>query len=120
MTKITKREVLGIIKAAMADNEAVVAYCDNEVAILDKKNEYRKTHPSKPTKSQEAAAALRPVVLGALTPEGKSPKDIATEVGVENFQKVTPILKALVEEGAAVKLEVKGKNLYALPTPTEE
>ena len=35
--KITKIEVLGIIKEAMADNEVVVAYCDNEIAHLEAK-----------------------------------------------------------------------------------
>ena len=47
--KITKIEVLGIIKEAMADNEVVVAYCDNEIAHLE----------AKAVKAKERAAEKR-------------------------------------------------------------
>ena len=47
--KITKIEVLGIIKEAMADNEVVVAYCDNEIAHLE----------AKAAKAKERAAEKR-------------------------------------------------------------
>ena len=118
--KTTKREVLAIIKSAMADNEAVVAYCDNEVALLDKKNVYRKTHPAKPTKAQEAAEALKPVVLEAMKAEGQTSKNIADVIGEPSFQKITPILLKLVEAGSIRTYSEKGKTYYALPEAEAE
>lgn len=113
--KTTKREVLGIIKTAMADNAVVVAYCENEIALLDKKNEYRKNRPATPTKAQKAAEALKPTVLGAVTAEGQTSKAIADAIG-EPFQKITPILLKLVEDGSVVSTSEKGKTYYALAT----
>ena len=113
-TRVTKREILALIKAAMADNATVVAYCDNETALLDKKNEYRKSRPTKPTKAQEQAIALKPDVLEAVRANpASSSKTIADTLDV-SFQKVTPILKALIEEGAITSETVKGKTLYTV------
>lgn len=47
--KITKAQVLEMIKAGMADNADVVAYCDNELALL----------ASKAVKAKERAAAKK-------------------------------------------------------------
>lgn len=112
MEKKTKREVLGIIKELLADNADVVAYVDNEVALLDKKNAYRKEHKA-PTKAQLAAEALKPAVLAAVTAEGKPSKVIAEAVG-EPYQKITPILKALVWDGKVTSEKVNGVSLYRL------
>lgn len=111
MQKKTKREVLGIIAEAMADNADVVAYCTNEVALLDKKNEYRKTAPKKPTKAQLEAEALKPKVYEIINAEGKTSNDIAKVLDV-SFQRVTPILKTLKGEGLIKAETVKGKTLY--------
>lgn len=112
--KMTKREVLGIIKSAMADNADVVAFCDNEVALLDKKNEYRKAHPAKPTKAQEAAFALKQPVIDFITANPQSTsKAIADALGVA-FQKVTPILTGLVNDGILTSEKVKTKTVYSL------
>ena len=111
--KMTKREVLGIIKEAMADNEAVVAYCDNEITLLDKKNEYRKNRPAKPTKAQLEAEALKPSVLAAVTAEPQTSGEIAKVVGVP-FQRVTHILGKLCDDGLVTYKAVKGKGVYAL------
>lgn len=111
-TRVTKREVLALIKAAMADNATVVAYCDNETALLDKKNEYRKSRPTKPTKAQEQAIALKPDVLAVVQAnEGVQAKAVGEALGVA-FQRVTPILKTLVEEGAITSETIKGKTVY--------
>ena len=47
--KITKAQVLEMIKTGMADNAEVVAYCDNEIALL----------ASKAAKAKERAAAKK-------------------------------------------------------------
>ena len=110
-TRITKRDILKNIAEKCADDEVIVAYCAKEIASMDAKNEKRKSAPKKPTKAQLEAEALKPSVINALTAEGKTVKEIADTIGV-NFQKVTPILKALIAEGIATSETVKGKNLY--------
>lgn len=110
---MTKREALTKIKALLADDEEIVAYADNELALLDKKNAYRKEHPAKPTKAQNEAAALVEPVIGTLDAEvGKSAKDIADALGLPSYQKLSPILTRLVTDGVAKSERVKGKNLY--------
>lgn len=109
--KLTKRDYLNKIIEKCADDEGIVAYAKHEIELLDAKNEKRKAAPKKPTKAQLEAEALKPSVIAALTEEPKAVKDIADGLGVA-FQKVTPILKALVAEGVAEAVTVKGKNLY--------
>ena len=109
---MTKREVLSIIRNALSDNADVVAYCDNEVALLDKKNEYRKTHPTK-TKAQKENEELYPVVLAVLTVEPQTPTEIANAIGL-SVQKTTGLLSKLLIEGNIVKTVVKGKSYYGI------
>lgn len=109
--KITKRDVLNKIIAVCSEDEVIVAYAKHEIELLDAKNEKRKAAPKKSTKAQLEAEALKPDVYASLTEEPKAVKDIADGLGVA-FQKVTPILKALVAEGVAEAVTVKGKNLY--------
>jgi predicted Rossmann fold nucleotide-binding protein DprA/Smf involved in DNA uptake len=110
-TKLTKRDVLNKIIAVCANDEAIVAYAKHEIELIDAKNEKRKAAPKKPTKAQLEAEALKPQVYAALGDEPKSAKDIGDALGVA-FQKITPILRALVADGKAEIVLVKGKNLY--------
>ena len=107
---MTKREVLTLIKAVNAGNTDIVAYCDNEIAALDKKNEYRKAHPVK-TKTQKENEGLYPVILNILDDVPKSPTEIANIAGL-SVQKVTALLTKLVNDGTIVKTTVKNKSLY--------
>ena len=110
-TRLTKRDVLNKIIAVCSEDEVIVAYAKHEIELLDAKNEKRKASPKKPTKAQLEAEALKPEVYEALGEEPKTAKDIADGLGVA-FQKVTPILRSLIEEGVAETVTVKGKNLY--------
>lgn len=112
-TKITKRDVLNRIIEVCAKDALIVAYAKNEIALMDKRNERRKDAPKKPTKAQLEAIERKPLVIAALTENGKTAGEIGAELGV-TFQKVTPILKALVKDGTATAETVKGKTLYRL------
>ena len=57
--KMTKAEVLAVIAEAMADNADVVEYCENEIALLDKKKE--KAHARAAAK-KEAGNELRDLI----------------------------------------------------------
>ena len=111
--KITKRDVLNKIIEKCADDEVIVAYAKKEIASMDAKNEKRKSAEKKPTKAQIEALERKPLVVAELGEVGKTSGEIAGALGV-SFQKVTPILKALVGEGVAVAEVVKGKTVYRL------
>lgn len=111
--KLTKRDYLNKIIEKCADDEGIVAYAKHEIELLDVKNEKRKNAPKKPTKAQQAAEALKPLIIAELTEEGKTAKEIGDVLDIP-FQKVTPILRKLVEEGVATIVTNKGKNFYTL------
>ena len=88
-------------------------WANKKIAQMDARNEKRKSADKKPTKAQKEAAALEAPILELLTEDGVQVKTIAEALDV-NTQKVTPILKRLVEAGKVVKTEgKKGVSLYA-------
>lgn len=93
-------------------------WAQGKIAQMDKRNERRKGAEKKPTKAQLESIALEPAVLEALTDEGQPVKAIAEKVGVA-FQKVTPILVRLINDGKATREKVKGVNLYSLAIEVE-
>ena len=112
--KITKRDILiDIIEAAKdgtatfgCGNEAVIAFAENEIELLDKKA----------AKAKERAAAkkaegdeLATVVASVLTNELQSIPDITAQIEGEDVSvgKVQYRLRVLVENGNAVKGEIK-------------
>ena len=106
--KITDRERFTKIAEVIPE---YAEWANKKIAAMDKRNEARKNAEKKPTKAQLESLALQPKVAELLTAEGVAPKAIADELGV-SFQKVTPILKRLVEAGTARAEKVKGDNLY--------
>ena len=114
MEKITKREMYEAIKATFETGEceypaeAVIAFCDKEIASLD----------AKAAKAKERAAAkkaeadvLYDQVKDALTDEFATIADIAAAVAEVNpdatVSKVTYRLTKLVEAGVAEKTPIK-------------
>lgn len=114
MEKITKREMYEAIKATFETGEceypaeAVIAFCDKEIASLD----------AKAAKAKERAAAkkaeadvLYDQVKDALTDEFATIADIAAVVAEVNpdatVSKVTYRLTKLVEAGVAEKTPIK-------------
>lgn len=96
---MTKRDYFNMIKDAMSDNADVVAFCDHEIALLDKKATKAKTAPKK-------VDTLIDDVFGVLTSEPQTIDAIANALGISNA-KATPRLNKLVEDGRAVKGTVK-------------
>jgi predicted transcriptional regulator len=108
---MTKREVLNLIKTLVPDNGDVIAYCDNEIASLDKKNEYRKAHPVK-SKTQKENEGLYPTILNILDEVPKSPTEIANTANL-SVQKTSALLTKLTANGTIVKTVEKGKSYYS-------
>lgn len=105
-TKITKRDRYNSIIAILGDtNPDLVAFCQNEIALLDKKA----------SKAKEAAAnkkaevdELTVAVQAALTDDYQTIADVAAAIEGEDVTtaKVSYRLNALVKAGVADKTEV--------------
>lgn len=75
--KPTKAEVLAVIAEAMANNEDVVAYCENELALIERKNiKARERQDKKRAEGDELQAA----VFAEITDEPQTRDDILAAV----------------------------------------
>ena len=117
-TKMTKVEILGMIKEACADNEVIVGFCEKEIAALGVKAEKAKARAA--AKKAEGDE-LRAIVASVLTTEPMIAEDVLAAItDVEDLTKakVQARLTQLVKAGDAVKTEVtvdgKKRMAYSL------
>lgn len=118
MDKITKREMYEAIKGLaesgalhMADfnesisDEAVAEFCENEIALLDKKADKAKEAAAK---KRAEGDALTDAVRSALTNELQTTGDIVVKIEGEDVTvaKVSNRLTRLVNAGEAIKEQV--------------
>ena len=114
--KPTKRENYSALLnlAEVKANPTLVAFIEHEVELLDKKNSAEK----KPTANQVANDALKSAILDDMV-EGKAytVTDIIKEIpccaDLTN-QKVSALLRQLVNDGIIVKTEDKRKSYFTL------
>ena len=109
--KLTKKDkltaLIAILTGADTDvaTDELVAYCENEIALLDKKAaKAKETAAKKKAESDE----LTETVAGLLTDELQTIADITSQIDDEDVttHKVTYRLTQLVKSGVAVKDEV--------------
>ena len=112
--KITKREVLTAMLEVQAiqDNADFVAYIENELQLLAKKSENRKS-----AKTNEENLKLAEVVMEVLegSSEGMSASEIIrshTDLSGLSTPKMTALLKVLMEQGKVIRIEDKKKVLF--------
>lgn len=107
---MTKKEMYGFIKSAMADNADVVAFCDKEIALLAKKAMSAKKAPKKPD-------TLMDTIYDVLTSDHQLIDDIAAKAGISNAKAIYRLNK-LVADGRAIqgttKVDKSTKKTYAL------
>lgn len=120
MDKMTKREFYTAIMNGEID-EQVKLFASAELEKLDAANEKRRNTLSK--KAQENLPLLQQITDEILTDEPETATDVAAVLGV-SVQKASGLLRRLVEEGKAVKVDVKikGKGTqkgYILPIDIE-
>ena len=118
----TKKVLFGEILAieGVAQNEELVAFVNHELELLSKKGSSKK-----PTKAQEENVAIKATILEVLsiceTP--RSIKDLQaefTELAGFSNQKVSALLKQLIDEVKVVRTEEKRVALFALVSEEEE
>lgn len=120
MDKMTKREFYTAIMNGEID-EQVKLFASEELEKMDAANEKRRNTLSK--KAQENLPLLQQITDEILTDEPKTATDVAAVLEV-SVQKASGLLRRLVEEGKAVKVDVKikGKGMqkaYMLPMEVE-
>jgi hypothetical protein len=110
--KITKKEFYaGIIEAMQTGNspiapDEVIAFCENEIALLDKKAEKAKARAAaKRAEGDELTDAVLAALTDELTPIGDSTEKVAFEGEISNA-KVEYRLNQLVNRGDAVTEQV--------------
>ena len=111
--KITKKEMFTMIKAQVKDNAEMVAFIDHEIELLDKKSFNKKA-----TKTQEANVGIKSTILAVLE-GGKSMtvtemQGASTELGKLSNQKVSALVRQLVEAGKVVKTIDKKVSRFSL------
>ena len=113
--KITKREVIKMMmnEEVVKANSTYVAYLENELALLDKKAQNKKT-----TKTQEQNKGIKATILKVLATIGSGTvTDIQNgneELSTLSNQKVSALVRQLVESGEVVKTTDKKKSIFSL------
>ena len=111
--KITKKEMFTMIKAEVKDNADMVAFIDHEIELLDKKASNKKA-----TKTQKANVGIKSAILAVL--EGAKPMTVtemqgaSAELGKLSSQKVSALVRQLVEAGEVVKTIDKKVSRFSL------
>ena len=111
--KITKREVLEqmLEVQAIQENADFVAYIENELQLLAKKSENRKS-----AKTNEENLKLADVVLDVLKgSEGMTASEIIRandQLSGLSTPKMTALLKVLMEQGKVVRIEEKKRVIF--------
>ena len=106
MDKMTKREFYTAIKNGKID-EQVKLFATEELEKMDAVNEKRRNTMSK--KAKENEPLLNKIESEILTEEPKTATDVAAVLEV-SVQKASGLLRRLVEDGKAAKVDVKIKG----------
>lgn len=136
-TKMTKKDWFEVLKGIMeksdyADKAGAIAFIDHEVELLDKKS-----GKSKETKTKKAHGAILDAIKAVLADQTKpvtitemmtderlasyeeEGKDGAVTVAMTN-QKLSSMVKKLVDAGEVIRTEEKKKAYFSLPKAEEE
>ena len=106
--KMTKAAVLGVIMEAMADNTDVVAYCENELALLESKKVKAKARADA---KRAAGDDLQAAIASVLTETPQTRDEIFAHFDNEDGEltvgKIQAKLNNLVKFNQASKCTVK-------------
>ena len=111
--KMTQKDYFNEIIALAQENgrDDLVAFCEDRIEKLS-----RKSGSKKPTKTQVENEGIKDTiveVLGEIAPATATMIATDPRVNVSN-QKVSALLKQLIEVGTVVKTVDKGKSLFSL------
>ena len=116
--KLTKKQKFEMLKGLVKDNQMLVEFIDHEIELLDKKKSNSNAKANEKTDKEMA------LVFNALAVEAKAAtvseliakngfEELAnTETGIVSPQKVSAVLKKLVDGGKVVKFSEKKKTYF--------
>lgn len=106
MEKMTKKEMYAVIKDALADRADIVAFCDHEIELIEKKAAKAKETAAK---KRAEGDELTDVVFSLLGAEPQTIADITAQIEGEDVttSKVSYRLTSLVKAGKAQKVDLK-------------
>lgn len=116
---MTKKEMFAHIKEINAQDSEVVAFCDHEIELLNKKS----SGSHKPTKTQVENEGYKAAILGILA-ENDKPMTISEMMedgrleGLKN-QRVSALVTQLKKAGTVVRTEDKKKAYFNLAESEE-
>lgn len=117
--KVTKREKFEMLKALVKDNAMLVEFIDHEIELLDKKKSNGNAKANEKMDNQvnlvyNALVSIdRPVSASELIAETDL-SELANESGVVSTQKVSALLKKLVDGGKVEKYTDKKKTYFKI------
>lgn len=104
---MTKREKFVAIMNGELDRDALVEFCEAEIAALDKKAEKAKERAAvKRAETDELKAVVRDLLTDELQTRDQIAGQIESEDGGVTVGKIGSRLTALVNEGVAIKEKV--------------
>ena len=110
--KLTKKEKFGMVLDYIQDNEMLIDFINNEIALLDKK-----ASSTSKTKTQIENEAIKEKIVALLT-EIAIPVTItdmqsnSTELAVYSNQKISALLTQLVNENKVARVVDKKKAYF--------
>ena len=112
--KTTKKEMFNIIKTAMSDNAEVVAFCDHELELLERKNSAER----KPTVNQLDNKKIKKIIADNIGDKRYTITEMTksllsgTEWADITCSRLTAICTQMVESGVLARDVVKRKAYY--------
>lgn len=112
--KVTKKDTINAMlkEEAILANDTYTAFLKHELELLEKKSANKKA-----TKTQEENVSIKEEILSVLTTEGATVTDIQSKsetLSALSNQRVSALLRQLIESGEVVKSTDKKKSYFAL------
>lgn len=114
MEKMTKKEMFEMIKGVCANDIRIVEFCEHEIELLN-----RKSSKSTQTKTQIENESIKGAIVNALIEIAKpvtitEMQELNTEMANYSNQKLSALLKQLVESNQVVKTVDKKKSYFTV------
>ena len=118
---MTKKEMFTLIATLNASNTEIVDFCNHEIELLDRKKSQGNAKANEKMDSQVAlvynalVSVGKPITASELIAQGGL-DELANESGVVSTQKVSALLKKLVDGGKVSKFTDKKKTYFSVVT----
>ena len=114
MEKMTKKEMFEMIKGVCANDTRIVEFCDHEIELLT-----RKASKSTMTKTQKENEGIMEIIVNALKNLDKAVtitelQGVCAELADYSNQKISALLKKLVDSNQVVKTVDKKKSYFSI------